>query len=378
MIRKKRSPRCWCLGALFVFFLAGFGISAVRDGDPRIWFLAVSVPLLILLGGTLFARLLSLDRSLTALSLSLLGLNILVMVPDHPDMAMTQALRCVGALFFLFAGSVVIRVFRSSVFSVLFAVGILLLLWILPLLAGSFPFRSSDLSVILLVIGFAALLDLHRPLVAVLLALTGEAVLLALHVPAAAVIWGISFLLLLWADSPSPFLLLSAASASALLFWAAVRWIPGLLPVDAVPVYRDFLPFSLLGPELPDPGLDSAMADAAMPLLICRRFGLIFSAAVMLLFPLFLIRSASLARSARHRFGSLSAMGCGMVLSLGGTASLIYMSGILPLPAVPFPFLTADFSSLAASLFAVGMLCGISAQNHADLEEETHLAMLAE
>ena len=58
-------------------------------------------------------------------------------------------------------------------------------------------------------------------------------------------------------------------------------------------------------------------------------------------------------------------------------AKVLYLLLNLPGMISDLPLLTRDFPSLAASMFMVGLLSGISGRNEKDLDEDSHLAMLA-
>ena len=66
-----------------------------------------------------------------------------------------------------------------------------------------------------------------------------------------------------------------------------------------------------------------------------------------------------------------------LIFSLRIPASLLAAFGVLPLPLNPLPLLTDSLPDLAAQMLTLGLLCGISSVNEADLAEDAHLAMLA-
>ena len=98
---------------------------------------------------------------------------------------------------------------------------------------------------------------------------------------------------------------------------------------------------------------------------------------MVLIYPVLLIRGGSLAILARGRFHGLTAMGAVLLLGLGAVSALLGDFGLSPVEALPLPLLSSDFSSLSSSLFLAGLLCGVSARNKADLEEDARLSMLA-
>ena len=89
------------------------------------------------------------------------------------------------------------------------------------------------------------------------------------------------------------------------------------------------------------------------------------------------LRGASVAVSARTRFHAVLAMGISLMLALRTLASMLSVFGLLPAAMPALPLLTASLPSLCAQMFLIGLLCGISGRNDADLAEDAHLAMLA-
>ena len=374
------SARRICFWAVILFFLAGFLLPAVREGDDRLWMLAFAVPAVILLCGTLFVRLLSMDRLLTVLSVFLCALGILL-VAAQPDLAVTRALRSAGALFFLFLGMTVIHIYRPSAAAAVVPAFIGLALPVLPLAGVDAGIRAELPACVFLMIALSALLSMRRQLYALLLGLVGTALLLAQPAPAAAVVWSIVFLLLFWAYGGHPAYLLAGVSAVLLLGLGASALNPGLFSVSAeapVSPLQAAAPLSFFGPEMPEavPSLADPDAVSLLPAVVAR-YGLVFAACVVLIYPVLLIRGGSLAILARGRFHGLTAMGAVLLLGLGAISALLGDFGLSPVEALPLPLLSSDFSSLSSSLFLAGLLCGVSARNKADLEEDARLSMLA-
>ena len=379
-MKKHTSARRVCLWTVFLFFLLAFLLAAVKEGDERLWTLAIAVPAGILLCGLVFSRLLSMDRFLTVISVSLAALGILLMTV-RPEQAVSQALRSAGALFFLFLGVTVIHIYRPSVAAVLVPGVIALAMLAVPLANASVSVPLVFPAVSLLMIAFVTLLSMRRQLIALLLGLAGTTLLLAQAAPAAAVVWSITFLLLFWASGGHPAYLLVSASAVMLAGLGASMLYPDLfsMPPDApASVLSSASPLSLLGPETAE-AIPADMALGATSLLpaAALRYGLVLSACIALLYPLLLIRGGSLAITSRSRFHGLSAMGSVLLLGLFTVSALLGDFGLSPVEALPLPLLSADFASLASSLFLVGLLCGVSARNKADLEDDARLSMLA-
>ena len=380
MKKHTASARRICIWAVILFFLLGFSLAAIREGDNRLWTLAVAVPAAILLCGTVFSRMLSMDRFLVVISVSLAALGILL-AAGQPELAVSRALRSAGALFFLFLGVTVIHVVRPSVTAVLVPAVIALAMLVIPLAGMSLSLPLSVPAVALLMIAFVTLLSMRCQLPAMLLGLAGTVLLLAQPAPAAAAAWSLTFLLLLWASGGHPAYLLVSTSVVVLAGLGVSMLRPDLFAVPAdtpVPILSAAAPLSLMGPETAE-AIPAELSPDAMSLLPAAaiRYGLVFAACTSLLYPALFIRGTSLAYAARTRFHGLAAMGSVLLIGLSAVSALLGDFGFSPVEALPLPLLSADFASLASSLFLVGLLCGVSARNKADLEEDARLSMLA-
>ncbi len=380
MIRRKSSPARMCLGLLIVFFALAFLLPAVREGgDPRLWVLAAAVPGALLLFGLPFVpRLLSLDRVLSVLALTLCAAGILALARESADEAVAQALRCAGAVAFLVVGSWVLRVLRPSLMTALVSGGVTLVLFAVPLLADSVSLPEPDIFLPLLLIAFVSLLSIRSQLPAMLLALMGMTLLLARGNPVTALIWGITFLLLFWSWSGHPVILLSGIAAVCVLVSGARFLFPGLFSAaGGTSAFAGMNP-GLFGPgTADDPLIGEAGLPSALFPLFAGRYGWILSACVLMLYPSVMFRGVSLARSARSRFHGMIAMGAVIMIMLNASAGLLFDAGFISVQQVCLPGLSRDFASLGSFLFLVGMLGFISSRGQADLEEDAHLAMLA-
>ena len=379
MIRRKSSPRRFCLGTLFTFFLLAFLRLAVREGDSRLYLLAAVVPSAVLLGSILIPRIFSADRWLTAAALTLCAFSILVPAPADPEAAWSRLLLCAGALIVMIFGTAYIRFSSPSFFSALLPAVIALALLVVPLLAGPVPFRTQELSLALLLPAYVSFLSLRYQLPAVLTALAGTALLLLLHSPVAAVIWSVAFLLLFWAYSGHAAILFGAVAVTGLLFYASFVLFPDdwAFSSSFPPVFASAAP-GLFGPETAD--MLREFPEGVSPDLfsgIIIQYGWILSAFLLLLYPLLVLRGTSLACAARSRFHGLVAMGSVLLLFLPVLFALLAAFGIFRLEDLSLPLLTQDFPSLAASMFMIGLLSGVAGRNEKDLDEDSHLAMLA-
>ena len=106
------------------------------------------------------------------------------------------------------------------------------------------------------------------------------------------------------------------------------------------------------------------------------HYGLLFAGLTVLLFLPFSLRGASVASVSRSRFHAVLAMGITLMIALRTLAALsVFCFSLFSFPDIPF--LTVSLPDLCAQMFLVGLLCGISGRNEADLAEDAHLAMLA-
>jgi cell division protein FtsW len=94
--------------------------------------------------------------------------------------------------------------------------------------------------------------------------------------------------------------------------------------------------------------------------IVAEELGFIFSIAVVLAFLLILVRGFKIARGSPDEFGRLLAAGITIWFVVQAMINLGAMVGLLPLTGITLPFISYGGSSLAVSLFAVGLLLNIS------------------
>jgi len=94
--------------------------------------------------------------------------------------------------------------------------------------------------------------------------------------------------------------------------------------------------------------------------IIAEELGFVFSTAVILAFVLIMIRGFKIARGSPDEFGKLLAAGITIWFVVQAMINLGAMVGLLPLTGITLPFISYGGSSLAISLFAVGLLLNIS------------------
>ena len=157
------------------------------------------------------------------------------------------------------------------------------------------------------------------------------------------------------------------------LFFGAFRLFPA--PSRGISVLEDLVSAGAVGSDVLPEGLAAADSVSLFPRL-AGHYGLVFAGFTVLLMLPLALRGAYVAVSARTRFHAVLAMGISLMLALRTLASMLSAFGFLPVSVSP-PLLTLSLPSLCAQMFLIGILCGISGRNDADLAEDAHLAMLA-
>ena len=127
-----------------------------------------------------------------------------------------------------------------------------------------------------------------------------------------------------------------------------------------------------------DPFLASLRLDMSVFFRITVRYGWIFAACVLLFYPVIILRGSALARASRSRFHGMLAMGSILLTGFTAVAAILSEFGIWPIPGLSLPGLTGNISFLCVEFFLMGLLGGVSVRNKANLEEDAHLAMLAD
>ena len=376
MSGRKSSPRFqFTVSALFLCALL-FLVPALQEGNPTLFLLAALVPCAMLLSDTLFARMFSLDRMLLSVALLLCASGIAALSFAGPDAGLAQALRCGAALFALLFGGILIRSLAPSLLTSLCTAFLGLLFLASGIFASTFGLPLAEIALALLLVSFTSLLVRQGPLAAILCAFAALVLLLVRREAVEALIWGLTVLLLLFAVDGRPVVLLPSLAAMLALFFLSSRFFPSPSFVYESSLLPGLVSAGAVGSDVLPEALSASGTDALFPLL-AGRLGLVFSGLVVLLFLPFTLRAASVASAARSRFHAGLAMGASLLLALRALLSLLVLFGILPLPDAVIPFLTGSLSSLCAQMFLVGLLCGISGRNDADLAEDAHLAMLA-
>ena len=376
MSRQKSSARFRFSGAALLLSVLVFLVPALQNGNTALYMLCALVPCGMLLCSTLFARIFSLDRMLLALSLWLCAAGVAALALSDPEAALAQCLRCGAGVAALLVGGVLIRSLSSSLLTSVCSAFLGLLLLAGRILAPTLTLPLIEAAFALLLISFASLLTRQGPVTAILIAVAALVLLLFRQEISEAALWGVTVLLLLFAVDGRPVILLPALAVTGILFFVAFS----LFPAPSVPqesnVISALVSAGAVGAETLPEGIASLNTVSLFPRL-AGHYGLIFSGLTVLLFLPFTLRGTSVAAYARTRFHAAMAMGSTLLLALRTLAGLLSLFGFLPFTGLSVPFLTSSLPDLCAEMFLVGLLCGISGRNEADLAEDAHLAMLA-
>ena len=370
-----RSFRFRLIAMILVFFASAFLLPACRTGDSALYLLGAAVPGFMLVLLLLPSRIVALDLPSLSAALALCGLGILAPAAVYPDMALAQGIHCISSLFFLFAGAVIVRVFRPSLFFSAIAAGFSLVLLSAPLWLTGNSFSTAEGGTALLLVAVSAFLSMRLRLPAVVLSLAGLSLLLAQADYSSSVVWSLACILLFW-----------AASGSAL--WSLVTMLSIGSLLGGWIVFSPFSGFSLQGSALQrfplfplfPPGFESIPENAktdSLFLFLGNRYGLIILICAVLLLILLLMRGTSLALNARKAFHASLAFGAVLLLGMRALVFLSAFAGFLPVTPGEFPLITFSVSDLSAQFFLLGVLSGVSSRNETDLEEDVRLSMLA-
>ena len=372
-MKKHASRRFHVAAVLILFFSVSFLLPASRTGDARLYLLAAAVPGCMLLLLFLPSGVLALDRPSLAAALCLCGLGILAPAAVLPENALSQGMRCLAALFFLMAGTVLVRLFRPSL---PVAVGSSVCSFVLlacPFLFPGLDFSMSEGGTILLLLSVSAFLSVRARLPALIVSMSGLLILLLQEDLPSAAIWSITCILVFWAGSGSGLWSGIAFLGIGALFglWSVLN--PSMLAPSALSSSFPLSGFPVLPPE--EISEVSEVTDSLF-VLIGKQYGFIFLLCAFLLLLFLLLRGTSIALHTRKSFHASLALGVILLIGTRALCFLLSLNRLVPFPAVAFPFLTDSLPDLFAQFFLLGILSAVSAQNESDLSEDIHLSMI--
>ena len=380
MSKQKSSSRFRFTGASMLLSGLMFLVPALNpsmaDKASVLYLLAVLVPCVVFLCGTLLARMFSLDRMLVTLSLSVCSAGIAALALSDPDVALAHSLRCAAGIVVLLAGGIMIRTLSPSLLTSVCTAFLGLLLLAGRLLTSTLTFSVTEIAAAFLLVSFSSLLARQGPVSASLLGVAAAALLLAGGSAPDALLWGIVILLLLFAGDGRLAVVVPSLAAALVLFFCAFSLFPAGVSSPGVPSADLLASIGALGSDVLPDGIASLGTFSLFPRL-AGHYGLIFSGLTVLLFLPLALRGSAVAVSSRTRFHALLAMGICLFLALRTLGGVLSFFGFLPVVGPEVPLLTASLPDLCAQMFLIGFLSGISGRNDADLAEDAHLAMLA-
>ena len=103
--------------------------------------------------------------------------------------------------------------------------------------------------------------------------------------------------------------------------------------------------------------------------LVGEELGLIGTAAIVLLFALFIVRGFQISARARMPFGRYLGMGITLLIGIQALINTCVVTGLLPTKGLTLPFVSYGGSSLVTSMLGVGILLSISRDRQAGREE---------
>ena len=380
MSRQKSSPRFRFVGAAALLILLSLLVPSLREGDQRLYLLTAVVTGAMLLCMIIPARFFSLDRLILSLTLYLSAVGIIAIAPSDPDAALMQLMRCSIGTVALIIGAIMIRVMTSSRLTA----GISSFLGLL-LLTGGLLVRDTDLpfseaSLVLLVIASASLLSCHGGIAAFFPGFIGTTLLLLQSMTVEALVLALIVLLLLWSADGRTVITFTALSAFAALLFGAKHfgYLPELIPAEEhASSLSSLVTAGLFGSEGTVSVLDPALRTSSLLYALAGNYGLVLTGLTLLLYLPLVLRGMSVAGTARTRFHAVLAMGCTLIFAIRIPVVLLSAFGVLPLPVKALPLLTDSLPDLCTQMLMLGMICGVSSLNEADLAEDAHLAMLA-
>ena len=375
MSKLKSSPRLRFTGAAILLSALLFLVPAVKDGNEQLYLLALLVPCGMLLVGTVLARVFSLDRLILNLTLWICAAGIAAYAFTDPAAALAHALNCGAGMAVLLVGGILIRSLSNSLLTSVCTAFLGILLLAGKILSPTLTVSITGAALALLLIAFTSLLSRQGPISAALTGLAALALLLFIGETQEALLWCITLTLLLFAADGRLIVVLPSLAAVALVFFGAYRLFPGMSVIASASSLNSLVSAGAIGADV----LPEGIAAESIPLFqrLVGHFGLLFAGLTALLFLPLTLRGAAVSVTARTRFHSSLAMGICLLLALRTFAGLLCAFEVIPFSGPDLPLLTSSLPDLWSQLFLIGMLCGISGRNDADLADDAHLAMLA-
>ena len=199
MSRQKSSERFRFTAAALLLSGLVFLLPALRGGNPSLYLLAVLVPCVMLLCGTMLARMFAMDRMILSLVLWLCVSGIAALAPSDPDRALTQSVHCCTALVAFLVGGIIIRSLAPSLLTAACTAFLGLLALAGKLFSASLNLPLTEIALAILMISFASLLARQGTIYALVLGIAVLTLLLVCGSAVDAALWGLAVLFLIFA-----------------------------------------------------------------------------------------------------------------------------------------------------------------------------------
>ena len=388
------------------FFLISFLILALRTGDWHGYVLAVSVPVLILIGARLLPGVFRLDDMLVGFMHFFCALGILIAYRLEPASASRQILYYGIGLLLMLLASRLVRALHAGGAAPIVLIPIALAIAALPLIPGlcvpgrpgeimigAFSFLPFWPALMASVLACAPLMKRRRTLVWLIFALLMAAVLALGQDYTGALIFLTVVLCLFWASyGKFPLFLLGLALICGLAA-AAYRFSPALQemlrvwrePATAMTPLGNQVVQGLIavstgglfgtGLGLGDPALIPGYMDASVFAVLLEQFGIIFGLCVLLLYAGLIWRCTTAAVSAGRCVHGLIASGCVAILGIQILLSVGGVLCVIPFTGVSLPFISNNGTCIIMSMFALGLIHGVHALYREDITEFSHISL---
>ncbi len=379
--------------------------------DPVAGLLALVLPALAFATVRLSARFLKADAMLLMIMSFLCGLGVILLYGLSPERGIRQCWMYAGGIGLFAVCAMAVRVIRDwrALCWLMIPAGIVLVLlpvaigqetngaknWLAVPLVGSF--QPSELVKLFLVLVlaqfFSSLSGLRGMLPALVFAAACLGALMLQKDLGTALMYYLVTLLMYWAASSNlPVTLAGAAGGVGAAYlgyemFAHVKtrvavWLnpwsdamgKGYQIVQALVAIGSGGLFGLglgMGKSRAIPAYSTDFIFAVL----CEQFGILFGLCVLGMYVIVVMRGVNISLSARTPFYALLALGCALLIGLQTFVIIGGVIKLIPLTGITLPFVSYGGTSLVTCMGLMGFLCGVSAQNREDRENDARLAL---
>jgi cell division protein FtsW (lipid II flippase) len=394
---------------VMLFYFSAFLLLALKDNAWQGYALAVAVPLMIWLGSNLLPRLMGGDRLLLSLTNFLCALGVLVLYDTNPAYAYHQAFAYGVGLAAMACCIWATELFSAWRAAILLLAPLSLGLLALPLLfgreiygaqnwlfIGGISVQPSEAVKISLLVILARCMARRRFLYWFFFAVACLGILMLQKDLGTALLYFSVALLMYWAATGSPWVLLTGAAGGAgaavlgyrmfahvkkrVAIWrnpwanydnAGYQLVQGLMAIASGGLWG-------MGLGLGSPRTIPVYHTDFIFAVICEQFGLVFGLCVLAMYVALIWLGASIAMRASSRFHALLALGATLMLGLQTFVIIGGVIKLIPLTGVTMPFVSYGGSSLFSSMCLVGLIQGVANRSEKELAEDLRLSRLGE